>query len=193
MIFSNKGMFYKMIKTSGAKKSPFNILFGIIVFFVIGAMLFKPVLRYFFPVKYINVIQKYSNEYNLDEHLVMAIIRTESKFNVDAESKKGAKGLMQLKEETAFWCMEKYNILSDGDIMDPEINIRTGCAYMRYLLDKFGKKEIALAAYNAGEGNVTSWLEDQNDKTQLKTIPFEETRKYVELVLNREKIYNYLY
>ena len=179
-----------MIKSSGTKKSPFNIVFGLIVFLVIGALLFKPLLKCFFPVKYINIIQKYSNEYNLDEYLVMAVIRTESKFKEDAVSSKDAKGLMQLKEETATWCMDKFDISSDGDIMHPETNIRIGCAYLRYLLDKFGDEKTALAAYNAGEGNVTKWLENKNS---LEPIPFEETKNYVELVQDREKIYRFLY
>ena len=182
-----------MINYSGTKKSPFNIVFGAIVFLVIGSLLFKPVLRCFFSVKYINIIQKYSNEYNIDKYLVMAIIRTESKFKEDAVSSKGARGLMQLKEETAAWCMEKYGISSDADITDPETNIRTGCAYMHYLLEKFGDEKVAVAAYNAGEGNVAKWLEQQDDKSHLDVIPFEETRNYVELVIKREKIYRFLY
>lgn len=182
-----------MIKSSRGRKSPFYIIFGILTFVVAAAIFLKPVMRWFFPVKYIDTIKKYSNEYNLDEHLIMAVIRTESKFKADAESKKGAKGLMQLKEDTANWCALQFGIPYNGDITDPEINIRIGCAYLRYLIDKFGSVETALAAYNAGEGNVSEWLESQGSSTNLSDIPFGETQRYVELVLKREKIYDFLY
>ncbi len=183
-----------MITTSRASKNPFYIIFGIIAFFVMVAVLFKPVMKLAYPVKYIDLIQKYSKEYNLDEHMVMAVISTESKFDKDAVSPKNAKGLMQLKEETALWCMEQFDINSDGaDIHTPELNIRIGCAYLRYLTDKFKNTNTALAAYNAGEGNVSGWLKDSKDESLLKSIPFAETKKYVNTVNKRTKIYHYLY
>ena len=168
-------------------------MFGIIVFLLVAIIFFKPVLRHFFPVKYIDIVKKYSTEYNLDVHFVMAVIRTESKFNEDAESDKGAKGLMQVKEDTAKWCVEQFGIAYEGDITNPETNISIGCAYLRYLIDKFGNVSTALAAYNAGEGNVAEWLEAQESTAELTDIPFAETKRYVELVEKREKIYNFLY
>jgi len=182
-----------MMISSRGRKSPFYIVFGILIFVITAAIFFKPVMRYFFPVKYIDLIKKYSSEYNLDEHLIMAVIRTESKFKEDAESHKGAKGLMQLKEDTAQWCAPQFGIPYDGNITDPETNIRIGCAYLRYLIDKFGSIPTALAAYNAGEGNVTEWLKNQGSEISLDSIPFKETKRYVELVQKREKIYNFLY
>ena len=182
-----------MTKSSRGGRSPFYIIFGIIALFLVGVVFFKPIMRCFFPVKYIDTIKKYSNEYNLDAHLVMAIIRTESKFKEDAESDKGAKGLMQLKEDTAKWCAKEYGFSYDGNITEPEINIKIGCAYLRYLIEKFGNVATALAAYNAGEGNVQEWLQKQDSATELTNIPFAETARYVELVQKREKIYNFLY
>ena len=181
--------------TSVKGKNPFYIIFGIIAFFLAVCLIFKPVMKWFYPVNYIDEIKKYSNQYNLDKHLLMAIISAESKFDEDAVRRKNAKGLMQLKEETARWCMEQFKIEEDNkDIYDPDLNIHLGCAYMRYLLDKFSSDtHIALAAYNAGEGNVTKWLNNQEDKTGLDTIPFKETENYVKTVENRTKIYKFLY
>lgn len=182
-----------MTKSSGTGKTPFYIIFCAITLLLAAIIFFKPILRLFYPVEYIDTIKKYSSEYNLEKHLVMAIIFTESKFKEDAVSSKDAMGLMQLKEETAKWCMEQFKISSDGSFTTPETNIRTGCAYLRYLIDKFGSVETALAAYNAGEGNVKKWLENQKYDTELESIPFGETRHYVELVKDREKIYKFLY
>ena len=70
----------------------------------------KPALKAIYPLKYEDEIKKYSDAYSLDEHLVMAIISAESKFDENAVSPKGAKGLMQLKDETASWCMENFDI-----------------------------------------------------------------------------------
>ena len=180
-----------MTKSLG-RKIPYGIIFGLLTIVMLAGVLLKPISRYFFPVKYIDIIKKYSSEYNLDEYLIMAVIRTESKFKEDAVSLKNAKGLMQIKEDTAKWCIEKFGIYSDGDIMDPETNIRIGCAYLKYLTDKFGKIEIALAAYNAGEGNVTKWL-DGKEALNKEDIPFDETKQYVDMVIKREKIYRFLY
>lgn len=174
-------------------RSSFNIIFGIVALFLVAIVFLKPIMRCFFPVKYIDIVKQYSNEYNIDAHLIMAVIRTESKFKEDAESDKGAKGLMQLKDDTAKWCAKEFGFSYDGDITNPETNIKIGCAYLRYLIDKFGNVATALAAYNAGEGNVTQWLEKQGSGMELTEIPFGETKRYVELVQKREKIYNFLY
>ena len=101
-----------MSSASVREKNPFYIIFGAIAFFVGICLVFRPAMRCFYPVKYSDEIKKYSKEYKLDEHLVMAIISAESKFDKDALSRKNAKGLMQLKEETALWCMEQFGIES---------------------------------------------------------------------------------
>ena len=179
---------------SRANKSPFYIIFGIIVVFTVALLLFKPIMKIAYPVKYIDLIEKYSDEYNLDKYMVMAVISTESKFDKNAISHKNAKGLMQLKEETALWCMEQFDIAANGaDIRTPDLNITLGCAYLRYLTDKFENSDTALAAYNAGEGNVSKWLEAGKNEIKLNSIPFAETKKYVDTVNKRKAIYRYLY
>lgn len=183
-----------MIIKTRANKTPFYIIFGTLIVFTVALLLFKPIMKIAYPVKYIDLIEKYSDEYNLDKYMVMAVISTESKFDKDAVSHKNAKGLMQLREETALWCMEQFDIASKSDdIHAPELNINLGCAYLRYLTDKFENTNTALAAYNAGEGNVSKWLEDSKDEIKLNSIPFDETKKYVDTVNKRTHVYRYLY
>ena len=180
--------------TSWKNSKIFYIAFCLIAASAIFFSLFKPALKCFYPVKYVDEINMFSKKYGLREEFVMAIISAESKFQKDAVSFKDAKGLMQLKEETAKWCIEKYGIESDGkSLYLPSINIETGCAYMHYLLEKFGDKSLALAAYNAGEGNVAKWLRDSKKSGKDFRIPFKETRNYVRTVEKREKIYRFLY
>lgn len=164
-----------------------------VILLLLVLILIKPAMRYFYPVNYMAEIDAHSTQYGLDRYLVMALISAESKFDKDARSHKDAKGLMQLKSETALWCIEKFSIDTKGrDIYDADLNIETGCAYLRYLIDKFGSDiRIALCAYNAGEGNVTKWLESQNG--ELRDIPFAETAEYADTVLRRVRIYEFLY
>ena len=181
--------------TKGVHKNPFYIIFALIIFLLVVSVLFKPVMRWFYPVYYMDEIKNYSSVYEIDEHLVMAVISTESKFQKQAVSKRGAKGLMQLREETAAWCMEQFNIDANGrDIYNPDLNIQLGCAYLKYLTDKFGtSRQNALAAYNAGEGNVLKWLDGQKRETDIENVPFPETRGYIDSVNKKEKIYRFLY
>ncbi|MBQ8526282.1 MAG: lytic transglycosylase domain-containing protein [Clostridia bacterium] len=167
---------------------------------IIAVLLFsvRPVIEAIFPLKYEEAIINYSKEYSLDPYLVMGIISAESRFEENAVSHKDAKGLMQLKEETAQWCVEKFKInTSHEKIYEPETNIMIGCCYLSYLTELFGGKiPTAIAAYNAGQGNVAEWLKNpeySDDGQTLKSIPFPETDTYVKKVLNREKIYKKIY
>ncbi len=156
-------------------------------------------LRYFYPLQHEEYVTKYSSEYKIDKYLVYAVIHTESKHDPHAVSGAGATGLMQLMEETAAWCNEEgefgYNI--PEDLTDPEANIRIGCYYLSYLLKMHNNNmETALAAYNAGEGNVKLWLEDEQYSAgdgNLKTTPYQETNDYIEKVLKSYKLYKEIY
>jgi soluble lytic murein transglycosylase len=137
----------------------------------------------------------YSREYDLDPYLVFSVIKVESNFSLCAKSNKGALGLMQILPATAEYIADKLNI-EDYDLFDSKINIKFGCYYLRYLLDKFNCADLVLCAYNAGEGNVNKWLNDKrysNDKVSLVYIPFYETREYVKLVNKNFKIYKKIY
>ena len=185
MVIVNKRKFYSKIT-----------LFIILI--VVGFMSVTPIKKAIYPLKHKDIIIQYSNKYELDPYLVMAIICTESRFNENANSHKGARGLMQITEETATWCVEKFKIQADAkNIYNPRTNIEVGCAYLDFLVDLFeGETTTAVAAYNAGQGNVKKWLSDERyslDGKTLEQIPFEETKNYVEKVLKRYEIYKKLY
>ncbi len=172
-------------------------LVGIVLFFAVGPGK-RMVMEYFYPVKYQEYVEKYAQEYNLDKYLVYAVIKVESKFNADAASDAGAKGLMQLMDETAAECNEKggfgYNI--PEDLYDPEKNIRLGCYYLSSLMDIYRDSKLAVTAYNGGTGNVDEWLKDAelaDGNGGLREIPYSETRKYVKKVFNAFDTYNDLY
>ena len=85
---------------------------------------------------------------------------------------------------------------SDYEIFSIDTNIRYGCYYLRYLIDKFKVEKTALSAYNAGEGNVLSWLKNNKysiDGKSLNTIPFKETEEYIKKVYKSYDKYRKLY
>lgn len=122
-----------------------------------------------------HIIQSASETFGVDRGLVKAVIHTESGFNPNALSKPGAQGLMQLMPATA----GMYDV---NNVFDPHENIHAGTKHLAYLLKRYDNSwEMALAAYNAGEGNVRKY----------KGIPpFAETQDYIKRVISR---YNKLY
>lgn len=158
--------------------------------------MYSSVIRMVYPLKYEAYIKNYSEEYGLDEYFVMAVIKAESNYKLDAHSGI-ARGLMQITDGTAEWIAEKMKInFSGDDIENPELNIKMGCYYLRHLFDKYNNETLVLAAYNAGMGNVSKWLEDtscSSDSESLDYIPFRETRDYVERVKKYRVVYEKLY
>ncbi|OME55374.1 phage tail tape measure protein [Paenibacillus odorifer] len=123
---------------------------------------------------YSDLINKYANQYSIDPNLIAAIIKTESSFNTNATSSAGAAGLMQLMPGTA-------KGLGVKNSYDPEQNIAGGTKHFARLVKKYnGDIELALYAYNAGEGNVDKWI--KNGK--INNIPFKETKAYAPKVLS---------
>ena len=163
------------------------------------AVIFKmgkdAVYRYF-PLKYGGYIEQYAEEYDLDKFLVAGVICTESGFDNTAHSGR-ARGLMQMTDATADWVAERLGIDYDYDMAEtPEINIRMGCYYLAYLIDKYKNTDTALAAYNAGMGKVTEWLADENYSKNGRTlydIPYKETKNYVKRVKILTGVYKGLY
>ncbi len=151
--------------------------------------------KYIYPLKYEETVEKYSKEYNLDFYLVMALIKTESRFRASAVSEKGAKGLMQITDNTAKYIAKELNE-KDFEIFSIDTNIRFGCYYLRYLYNKFEMERTVLSAYNAGEGNVLTWLKNREyslDGKNLTAIPFKETEEYVKKVYKSYNKYKKLY
>lgn len=168
------------------KKRTKNILIfiAVIAFFCSIVGLFKVFAKLGekikYPVSYSSYITKYANENDLDPYLVIAMIRQESNFVADARSPY-AGGLMQLTEITADEYAKKMG-LTDYDYMDPETNIQIGCYVMASLIDKYDDVDTALAAYNAGVGNVDNWLKNPDyslDGETLYNIPYSETKNYI--------------
>lgn len=150
-----------------------------------------------YPKKFSAIVEREADAYDLDENLVYAVIKAESNFDPEAESAAGALGLMQMMPETFTWMQTHVKgDYSTASLRDPETNIRFGCALLRVLLNEFKNEETAVCAYNAGIGNVTSWLQNTTysaDGVTLFSIPFGETRHYVSRVMEYKAKYQELY
>ena len=134
---------------------------------------------------------KNAKQSDIELDLLLSIIQTESSFNKNAISNKGACGLMQLMPSTASFIAEKVGYVAVIDLFDIECNIFLGCKYLCYLKEKFITLDLVLCAYNAGEGRVREWLLNptySNDGVALSYIPFKETRQYLQKVTNGRKI-----
>ena len=148
-------------------------LFKVVIFILVIVGIIKSipyVTEYLFPSQYERQV---------------AIIKAESNFRKDAVSTKGAKGLMQIMDETGKWCADKIEI-PEPDLCDVETNIRIGTFYISHLLEMYeGNEKTAVAAYNAGYGNVDKWLADEKHSKNgkdLNLVPFPETQKYIKKV-----------
>ena len=107
-----------------------------------------------YPTKFENIVVKNAREYLLEPALVYAVIKTESNFDEKAKSKSNALGLMQILPTTADWIAKELNVsFNESDLFVPEVNVRFGCFYLKYLYDKFGDTDVVVAAYNAGTIN----------------------------------------
>lgn len=150
-----------------------------------------------YPLYYIEHVEKYAYEYNVDKYLIFAIIKAESNYDENAVSNRGAKGLMQLMDATAEELAVKINInLDENNIFTPDVNINLGTKYISILIEKYNNTNLALAAYNAGSGNVDKWIDDgtlKEDGTDIENVPFTETNNYVRKILRDYKIYEEVY
>lgn len=178
-------------QTKLSKKSIINAICAVTL--TIALLAFSIIYFGVCPKRYADFIESACKKYDLTEETVYAVIKVESGFNRNAKSAKGAIGLMQILPSTAeYICPDETGI----DLYNPETNVFTGVKYLSYLTDKFDDEKVALAAYNAGEGNVITWLSDENfskDGKTLSVIPFKETRIYVEKVLKFKRLYKILY
>jgi soluble lytic murein transglycosylase len=142
-------------------------------------------------------IRRWSAKAGLDPMLVAGLIRQESAFEAEARSGANAVGVMQLLPQTARLLAKSAKIrYSRAQLTNPDYNIRLGTAYLAGLQKQFGTVEAALAAYNAGEDRVVSWTAGQNYREEAEfvdSIPFTETRQYVQIVTRNADIYRRLY
>ena len=148
------------------------------------------------PLEFSESVSKYSEKFGVPEIIVYSVIKTESNFQSNAVSSAGAVGLMQIMPTTCEWIAGKLGENYEFALMyDPDTNIRYGTYMLSWLYKLLGDWETVFAAYNAGIGNVNSWLENEqySKNGKLINIPFPETREYVKRKLAHIKKYENLY
>ncbi len=152
-----------------------------------------------FPKPYWSDLKRSSAANGLDPYLVASLIRQESEFNPAAVSRANAVGLMQLLPKTGKLVakeskLRRYNA---SQLYTPAVNMELGTRYFRGMVDKYGGSfEYALAAYNAGSDRVNEWLAQgkyRDPQEFVESIPFTETREYVQAILRNASVYKQLY
>ncbi len=185
------------------KKKKLSPLRFVVVLTVLGVM---AVLFYFgglsllktlYPLDYSDYVEFEAEENNLSPYFVYAVIECESGFDPKAVSHTGAVGLMQIMPDTFDWINMRTGMTFDfSEASEPAVSVKYGCYLYGYLLEKYEKEEVAVAAYHAGIGSVDKWLQDDRyscDGKTLKDIPFPTTKKYVNKVIKTKNIYEKLY
>lgn len=181
-----------------------KILITLLILASIIFILFKVIkiddiiMKKIYPLKYSEYVEKYAEEYNIDKYMVYAIIKAESNFDENAKSSSNAIGLMQIMETTAIETAKKMKLeITEEDLFEPDLNIKIGLKYFTYLLNQYNNNyPLAIIAYNAGIGNVDSWIKNgtiKEDGTDLENVPFKETNNYVRKILRDYEIYKALY
>ncbi|CCQ93606.1 conserved hypothetical protein [[Clostridium] ultunense Esp] len=145
--------------------------------------------RWMYPIYYPGEVRQAAEKYRINPNLIIAIIQTESRFLHGRNSAKGAVGLMQLMKETADWIVDQggFENRKKDFLNDPKVNIELGSWYLRYLLNLYGGNLVlTIAAYNAGPGTVSNWLQMgiwNGEYATISRIPYGETRHYIQRVL----------
>lgn len=183
-------------KRRGAKLliAAFLLLLAVLIAVIAG----REMEKHTYKLLYADEITASAKEFELDPYLVAAMIHCESGNRPEAVSRAGAVGLMQIMPETGEWIAGKLDVngYEPQKLTEPAFNIRLGCWYLRFLLDRYEQdRPSALAAYNAGHGNVDKWKNDPaiSVEGQLKNIPFAETEQYLEKVQRAYEKYKTLY
>jgi soluble lytic murein transglycosylase len=151
-----------------------------------------------FPKAYWSDLKRWAAANGLDPYLVASLIRQESEFNPNAVSRANAVGLMQLLPKTGKLVAKEVKLkrYTASQLYTPAVNLQLGTRYFRGMVDKFGGFEYALAAYNAGSDRVEEWLGQgkyRDPQEFVESIPFTETREYVQAILRNASVYKQLY
>ena len=152
-----------------------------------------------FPKAFWTDLKRSATVNGLDPYLVASLIRQESEFNPNAVSRANAVGLMQLLPKTGKLVAKEVKLkrYSAGQLYTPAVNLQLGTRYFRGMVDKFGGSfEYALAAYNAGSDRVEEWLGQgkyRDPQEFVESIPFTETREYVQAILRNASVYKQIY
>ncbi len=151
--------------------------------------------RVYYHLEYRDYIQQAADRYQVNPYFIAAMAKCESDFDAQAVSSAGAVGVMQMMPQTASEVAElglvDSSAYSPDNLTDPETNINYGTAYLRYLVERYHEMNPAIAAYNAGMGNVDKWL-DENDDIRA-SVGFSETEKYIASVNRAKAMYEKLY
>ena len=159
----------------------------------------RPYWDLLFPQPYWPVLQSDAQKQGLDPFLVASLIRQESEFNPNVISYANAWGLMQLlpRVGSALARQQRVRPYRTEFLLIPQVNLKLGTVYFRQLMDEFnGQPEYALAAYNAGDDRVKAWLANGpygNLPEFVESIPFTQTREYVEAIMRNREMYRRLY
>lgn len=150
-----------------------------------------------FPVRHFGTISEQAGKFKIDPNLILGLIRQESAFAEKARSKANARGLMQVLPSTGRILARgaKITRYNPGKLYQAETNIILGTRYLASLLQQYGKPELALAAYNAGDSRVDRWVKEWGSLDMaefVEQIPFGETRAYVKQVLSNKARYSLL-
>jgi soluble lytic murein transglycosylase len=148
-----------------------------------------------YPVPHRDVMALAATKWGLDEAMMYAIIRQESRFMPEARSRAGATGLMQLMPSTAKWVARQIPIqpFNTDMLVRPDVNVTMGTYYFGRVLADLGHPIMATAAYNAGPGRARRWRDDKplEGAIYAETIPFNETRDYVKQVFTNAWFYRH--
>lgn len=179
-------------------KTPLILLIVLLILLACAYWAIEPIERLVYPMKYEASVTALAEEFNFTPSFIFAVIYTESKFDPNATSSAGAKGLMQITDDTYQWACKRTGeeASTPEELYDPDTNIRVGCSVLALLYEQFTETETVLAAYNAGQGRVREWLKNPDYSKDGKTlyhIPYEETGNYVHRVINTQKKYQTLY
>ena len=181
-------------------KKAIIIIASLLLILMILFLNYNNIRKLIYVRNYSEYVEKYANEENIDPLLCYAIIKAESNFNPNAVSKSGAKGLMQLMDETAQDVAINAVIEYTGNenLFEPEKNIQLGIKYYAQLKSIYNSDVLSLTAYNAGIGNVKKWKDDgildiEKEEENIDNIPFEETKNYVRKILKDYNTYKELY
>ena len=179
-------------------KKILSIIF-ITVIIICAAINLPTTQRIFYPFPYRDKVEENAARYRVDRFLAISVMKVESNFVEGATSKSGAVGLMQIMPETAHWiatCLDE-DPPSIKQLHNCDTNIKYGIWYLSELEYEFYDNDVlALAAYNAGRGNVRHWIESngwRKNFSDVDAIPFNETRNYVKKVLACREKYSKLY
>ena len=181
----------------GCFHSILSLILSLVIIAAVVLTVREAFYQYTYPVKYASYVEDASAELGVPETLIYATIQVESHFDPEARSEVGARGLMQITEETFDWLRTKETFgspdLTFEDLDKPDIAINYGTYFLKLLLEEFdGDVPTAMSAYHAGRGSVHSWLEQgkysSNGET-LDEIPKDDTAYYVQKIQRAMGVY----